>query len=442
MEIIAKMAAVVQSLLGSWAEDVAQEHGVIQRRRKFTAATLARTFVLGFLGKPDASDEELAQCAGLCGVEVTPQAVEQRFTPRLVDFFEGLFHRAIGCVIGANTALAPLLERFAAVFLLDSSTISLPPELAERFPGCGGSHGAGQAAMKLQVLWDLCRGAFQTITVEAGRDCDYKTPVQSFPLPPGSLRISDLGYFDTAVFERMGRQGAFWLSRLQFGTSVFSTRTGPVRLLSWLAEQACAVVDEPILLGAERKLACRLVAWRVPQEVANRRRQKLIETARSKSGRTPSQERLAWCDWMILVTNVPPEKLTPREMAVLYRARWQIELLFKRWKSLGLVAELTGSTVPRQMARLWSRLIGVLLQHWLLLTSVWGDLRHSLAKASQAIRRHALLLAAALGNAAALEAAIESLCRAVRVTARQNKRRRPSTFELLNNPSLLEYGLT
>lgn len=442
MEIIAKMAAVVQSLLGSWAEEVAQERGVIQRRRKFTAATLARTFVLGFLAKPDASDEELAQCAGLCGVEVTPQAVEQRFTPRLVEFLEGLFRRAIGCVIGANTALAPLLERFAAVFLLDSSTISLPPELAERFPGCGGSHGAGQAAMKLQVLWDLCRGAFQTITVEAGRDCDYKTPVQSFPLPPGSLRISDLGYFDTAVFERMGRQGAFWLSRLQFGTSVFSTLAGPVRLLSWLAEQACAVVDEPILLGAERKLACRLVAWRVPEEVANRRRQKLIEAARSKSGRTPSAERLAWCDWMILVTNVPPEQLMPREMAVLYRARWQIELLFKRWKSLGLVAELTGSTVPRQMARLWSRLIGVLLQHWLLLTSVWGDLRHSLAKASQAIRRHALLLAAALGSAAELEAAIETLCRAVRVTARQNKRRRPSTFELLNNPSLLEYGLT
>ena len=442
MEIVTKVATVVQSLLGTWAEEVAQGCDVIQRRRKFTAATLARTLVLGFLAKPDASDEELAQCAGLCGVEVTPQAVEQRFTRRLVEFLEGLFRRAVRCVVGANAALAPLLERFDGVFLLDSSTISLPPELAERFPGCGGSHGAGQAAMKLQVLWDLCRGAFQTIAVEAGRDCDYKTAVQSLPLPTGALRISDLGYFDLNVFERLGRQAAFWLSRLQFGTSVFSPLGAPLRLLPWLAEQAGPVVDQPILLGAERKLACRLVAWRVPEEVANRRRQKLIEAARSKSGRTPSPERLAWCDWVILVSNVPAEQLTPREMAVLYRARWQIELLFKRWKSLGRVAELTGSTVPRQMARLWSRLIGVVVQHWLLLTSVWGDIRHSLAKASQAIRRHALLLAAALGSSAELEEAIKTLCRAVRVTARQNKRRRPSTFELLNNPSLLEYGLT
>lgn len=442
MQIIAKVAAVVQFLLGDWADEQAKESGVIQRRRKFSAATLARTFVYGFLANPDASDEELAQCAGLCGVEVTPQAVEQRFTPRLVAFLEGLFQRAVRCVVGTETALAPMLERFTGVFLLDSTTISLPPELAGRFPGCGGSHGAGQAAMKLQVLWDVCRGAFQTIAVEAGRDCDYKTSVQSVALPAGALRISDLGYFDLDVFDRIGRQAAFWLSRLQFGTAVFSTLGLRLPLLRELAEHTGTVVDQAILLGAQNKLPCRLVAWRVPEEVANRRRQKLIEAARSKSGRTPSTERLAWCDWTILVTNVPANRLVPRELTVLYRSRWQIELLFKRWKSLGLVAELTGSTVPRQMVRLWSRLLGVLMQHWLLLSSVWGDMRHSLAKASQAIRRHALLLATALASPAALEAAIETLCRAVRVTARQNKRHHPSTFQLLNDPSLLDYSLT
>ena len=108
---------------------------------------------------------------------------------------------------------------------------------------------------------------------------------------------------------------------------------------------------------------------------------------------------------------------------------------------MGLVAKLKGSTVARQMAQVWARLLGVLLQQWLLLTSVWGDIRHSLAKASQAIRRHALLLAASL-DTRGLETAIAKLCRAVRVTARQNKRRHPSTFELLNDPSLLRYGLT
>jgi IS4 transposase len=54
-------------------------------------------------------------------------------------------------------------------------------------------------------------------------------------------------------------------------------------------------------------------------------------------------ERLAWCDWTILATNAPVEKLTPKEATVLYRTRWQGELLFKRWKSQGLAADRLSS---------------------------------------------------------------------------------------------------
>ena len=67
--IIAKVAALLEGLFQESAEKVANECGVIQRQRKFTAATLAETFVMGFLAKPNASDEDLAQTAALCGVE-------------------------------------------------------------------------------------------------------------------------------------------------------------------------------------------------------------------------------------------------------------------------------------------------------------------------------------------------------------------------------------
>ena len=106
-----------------------------------------------------------------------------------------------------------------------------------------------------------------------------------------------------------------------------------VDLLPWLANQPGPFVDQPILLGQEQRLACRLIAWRLPQEQADRRRQKLRQETMRKRGHEPSVERLAWCDWTILVTSVPVEMLTPKEATVLYRARWQVELLFKRWKS-------------------------------------------------------------------------------------------------------------
>ncbi len=72
MQIIPRIAVAVEALLGTWAEEINQEYPVIQRVRKFTPATLARTLILAFLAKPDASDKELAEMAGLCGVGVKP----------------------------------------------------------------------------------------------------------------------------------------------------------------------------------------------------------------------------------------------------------------------------------------------------------------------------------------------------------------------------------
>lgn len=78
------------------------------------------------------------------------------------------------------------------------------------------------------------------------------------------------------------------------------------------------------------------------------------EEIKRKRGKESSPERLAWCDWSILVTNVPGELLTPTEAVVLSRARWPIELLFKRWKSRGLVAALDGKSDVRTMVKGWS----------------------------------------------------------------------------------------
>lgn len=109
---------------------------------------------------------------------------------------------------------------------------------------------------------------------------------------------------------------------------------------------------------------------------------------------------------------------------------------------MGLIADLSGSTTVRQVIRVWSRLLAVLIEHWLLLGTVWGDPRSSLAKACQAIREQATMVVAALGDATALAAAIDRLRMILNVTAKQNQRKKPSTFELLNDPERLEYSLT
>jgi hypothetical protein len=439
MSILSRTAQALQGLLGPLAEEVARQVPVVRRRRKFTPASLAQTFVLGFLARPRASDEDLARVAARCGVPVTPQAVEQRFTPTLARFLEALFRKAVAVRLRGERTLAPLLERFPAVILQDSTSIPLPDELSERFPGCGGSFGRGRAAMKLQVQLDLKDGSLPAVSVEAGKDCDQRTPLQAAPLPEGGLRIADLGYFDTKVFRAMRQQKASWISRLSFNTEIFTAEGQPIGGIEELFGPGEAVADRPILLAKGAKIACRVVAWRVPEEVANRRRQKLIASARDKGEPPPSGERLRWCDWAIFVTDVPADRLSPREIQVLYRARWQIELMFKRWKSLGRISDPGGSSVARRMVRLWSRLLAMVVQNWLLVGCVWGDRRCSLHKACLTICDLAPQLASSLPDLGRLTEELAGLGRILGKLCRSDKRKRPSTFDLLNDPSLLDY---
>lgn len=439
--MVAKVGDALQRLFGEVVETAAKESRVIVRRRKFTPLSLAKTIILGFLSDPRASDEKLAQMAVNCGVTVTPQAIEQRQTPVLADFLERLFRGAIQFIVGTDQALSPLLERFSSVIVIDSSTITLPDELKERFRGCGGSHGGGTAAMKLQTELDLRSGAVTHIEIEAGRSTDGATIRQQARHGTGALRISDLGYFSLSVFAAIAAAGESFLSRIQFGTGIRHEGQA-VNVLQWLSKQRGPFIDTNVQLGVEDRLPCRLIAWRLPEEMVNRRRQKLRQTLKKKGHREPGAERLAWCEWTVLVTNVPAELLTPTEAAILYRARWQVELLFKRWKSQGLVAQLSGSTLARQMVRIWARLLAVLIQHWLVTGTFGGDPRQSLHKACEAVRSFAGRLASSLGEPMQLERVLVDIRSTLATTCRRDKRSKPGTFELLNNHALFDFILT
>jgi hypothetical protein len=235
LRILAKVGTALQQFFGPIADTAAARTGVIQRQRCFTGLSLARTFVLGFCKNPQASDETLAQLAAQTGAPVTPQAVEQRYTPRLLAFLRELFAAGVRLAVGSEKALAPLLERFPRVTLLDSTTLALPEDLRDEFPGCGGGRGGGAAALKLQTELDLRSGAVTHVEVEPGRSPDGATGRQQARHGPGALRVTDLGYFNVAVFAALVAAGEHFLSRWQFGTGVCHRDGRPLdlRRSSW-----------------------------------------------------------------------------------------------------------------------------------------------------------------------------------------------------------------
>jgi hypothetical protein len=413
---------------------------VIQRKRKFTPVSLAQTFVLGLLRNPKSNSEGLAIMAAACGVEVSHQAVDQRYSSRLAEFLKSLFCKMTQQTMASDTVLAPILERFAEVIVIDSSVITLPDSQEEHFRGCGGSYEGGKSALKLQTELNLRDGELRCVQVEQGRSPDGATDRQNVIPVLGSLRIADLGYFNISVLAQIADAAAFFLTRIPHSTQIYVA--GEKRhVMAWLTSQEKMLVDMWVEIGAEARLECRLVAWRVPEEIANRRRQKLIEKTRRKTGRQPTAEALAACDWEILVTNLPEKQLSVQEAIVLYRARWQIELLFKRWKSLGLIDELDGRDDTVTMVRLWARLCAALIQHWLTIGAAWSSMIClSFTKVAKLVRDFAKDIAIAISSNADLTVIFERFCRMAKAGCKRNRRRKkPGTIELLNEPELLEY---
>jgi hypothetical protein len=244
MTTVAQLAEAMQTLLTTTADATARATHFVQRRSKLTGATFVQALVFGWLANPQATVGARAQAAAVAGVAISPQGLEQRCTERGAIFLEQLLSVAVRTVIAAEPVALPLLQRFTAVVLQDSSTIVLPDALGPWWPGCGGSSPAHTAAaLKLQVRFDLCCGTLSGPLLTDGRAHESTSPLQTAPLPPGSLRVADLGFFDLDVFAQMSAQGVYWLSRLLLATAVFTPQGSRCDVLSLLAAPGTRIVD-------------------------------------------------------------------------------------------------------------------------------------------------------------------------------------------------------
>jgi len=187
------------------------------------------------------------------------------------------------------------------------------------------------------------------------------------------------------------------------------------------------------MLGAKERVACRLFAVRVPDEVAKLRRCKMIQEAQRK-GRKIALKSLKVASFSVLYCNIPAEMLTMKEAFVLMRTRWQIELIFKLWKNHGCIDEWRSEKPWRRICEVYAKLVAMIIQHWILLSSCWQDPDRSLFKAVKTIKRHAISLASAFAsfNEQRLIEVLETIQRCLSLGCRINKRKtKPHNYQLL-----------
>lgn len=262
----------------------------------------------------------------------------------------------------AMNVLPNLLSSFSKILIQDSSSCDLNQMMAPFFRGSGGR--ASKSSLKLDVVYDFKAKRFEHITLNEGSVADQALAKKIIEyITPCSLVIRDLGYLRIDCILKIIESGAFFLSRMKNNTCVYLNRedTEQLDLADYLHKnfRKANVVDVKVYITAA-KVSVRLIAYRVPEEIAAQRRRAAHAKAK-KEGRALSAKSLTLLDFSLFITNVSGEIWPPEVVGTIYRIRWQIELMFKDWKGRLKIDYLLGINQFRIKCLIYIRTIYILL---------------------------------------------------------------------------------
>lgn len=279
-----------------------------------------------------------------CNVDVTRQAVWKKLSnPAIILFLKLSIEFSINQSLTDDPLLSKVrkaksvLKHVKRILVGDASTLCVHPSLYKAFPGSKNQTNVKKAHLKLQVIFDLLTGRPVHFTIDPYKRSDSKAAFDFLPfIQAGDLLLRDLGYYSMECFKTIVAARAFFISRLKSSTLLYDEEGNKIDLPDYLErhlpKQGMELVM-PVLLSKNSKVPCQLVAIRVPDEVADRRRQKLKERAKEQSFSQPCKETLARQNWTLLITNLSAEEIHSEEVKDLYLLRWRIELIFKACKS-------------------------------------------------------------------------------------------------------------
>jgi hypothetical protein len=431
---VAELQATLHDLFNDTARQLAKDTAFCRRERLLTGPVFAQAIVFSLLEKPTSSLEDFADFAAEhLDVAVTPKAFDERFTAHAACFLRDLFLEAFNRSFTAQPAVLPLLRLFNGVYLRDATLISLPDGLAEWFPGRKGRDGQPAAALKLVLEMEVGTGQFTDAEVLPGLDNEKTSAVAAKPLPAGALLLEDMGFLAGERLQEYIEQGVYVLTRVPVWTAFFEPKGQGFRrldLLKWLRRASADRLERPVYVFHRHKLPLRLLAVRVPPEVAERRRAQVRRDARQR-GRPVSQRKLDLCDWNILLTNAPAALLTVGNACAVRRVRWQVELVFKVFKSEGGIDKTQARNRWRVLSELFGKLLAMVVQQWSLLCAGYVALRYSGRRLARRVRRRAGSLLRALASVPQFSRDIDRLRREMGRSKIQKRKKQPSTFDRL-----------
>lgn len=336
-------------------DPIARSCGFVERASPITGFRFLLTMTTGLLNTPAGTLAQMvAFLASLCGTDVSAQALDGRIHLAAMAFMRCCLEKALAMASRPRSSLNGLMTAFEHIYIIDSTNFDLHPSLREVFRGCGGT--ASVSSMRIQLVLDYLTGRLY-VQIGDTKMCDAPTLqhlVKDHRLDTSGrcLFLSDLGYFKTATFHDIDQQHQFFLSKLMFGVAIHDEH-GMKLDLQALLKAAPESFDLPVSVDGR---TYRLTGRKLPEAVVNQRLRKAHRSAQCKRSGVVTDAYRLFLQYASFLTNLPAT-FPIDTLFTLYRVRWQIELIFKTWKSILAIHKIRTARLERLMCEVYGKLI-------------------------------------------------------------------------------------
>jgi putative transposase len=310
-----------------WLRNAAKETGLIKRERKIEAFVMLWTLVFSFgahLPRNIANMKRKYEKASK--KEIAESSWYMRFTPELVEFLKVCVTHAIEqLALEQNKVLSEKLAKFQDVLIQDSTIIRLHKSLAKKWPAARSKTVA--AGVKVGMLVSAVANSPKSIGIYAETTNELKT-LRIGPWIKDRILLIDLGFYKHQLFAKIKQNDGYFVSRLKGSADpliVDMYNTCPGNSIDVKGKYVSEILPK-----LKRQVLDVEVEISFKRPNYNGRSKTRMDTERFRLVAVYNKDEEKY---HVYLTNISKDDLSPEDVAKLYGARWDIELVFKELKS-------------------------------------------------------------------------------------------------------------
>lgn len=367
--------------------------------------------------------------------KVSKQAFDKRLNSKAKTMLEMVLKKILSSQMSLKMHIKGIESLFSDIRIMDSSEFKVGKRAATSFPGYGGV--GREAIVQIQFEYQLLSKKVNHISIGSALDSDYNEGLKTLvDVQPNTLLLRDLAYVGKEYFQLLKSKNLYYISRGKTQWSYYIKEEGKYERLSTLAiieklkSQKAKYIDIEVFVGSEKhKEPMRLIANLLTETQKKKRLKKKIAN-RGKLG----NDAIEGTELNLFLTNVEKDKCDAEGIFSLYSLRWQIELVFKTWKTVLRIDEIHSMNAIRLECVILIKLIWIML-NWTILKMLQSCIEQEISfhKLSQAlINKSQRLTIVIMENKDLLSDWLIKLFNSMDYCMKENKKGRRSSQEIIS----------